>query len=130
MPREAFCSRKRRRRLYHKESSMGTRKASAQKAGEDERRLVVEKNIIGRYSVELEKRFSEELASVNCPVILDLSATTIIDSQGVALCVGLFKECQRKNLAFSIEVGPELARFFKLLKLDRILQFVEKGSGK
>jgi len=109
---------------------MGTRKASARTSGNDEHRLVVGKNIIGEYSIELEKRFSEELASVKGPVVLDLAATTIIDSRGVALCVGLFKECQRKNLPFSIEAGPELTRFFKLLKLDRILQFTEKGSGK
>ena len=105
------------------EASAGTRR-------EDEHRLVVEKNIMGEFSIELEKRFSEELAEINCPVILDLSATTMIDSRGVALCVGLFKECQRKKLPFSIEVNSELSRFFKLLKLDRVLQFIEKENGK
>ena len=111
-------------------ATMGTRKASVDTSDTDLHRFVVEKNIIGDYSTELEKRFSGELASVKGPVVLDLSATSIIDSRGVALCVGLYKECQQKNLQFSIEVSPELSHFFMLLKLDRILQFTEKGSGK
>ena len=109
---------------------MGTKKASAPKSDPEVHRFIVEKNIMGDYSVELEKRFIAELAPVNCPVILDLTSTTIIDSRGVALCVGLYKECRRKNISFSIEASPELFRFFKLLKLDRILNFKEKGSGK
>ena len=109
---------------------MGTKKAPAGKPDESLHRLIVKKNIIGEYSTELENQFGNELSTVNCPVVLDLSTITIIDSRGVALCVGLYKECRQKNLQFSIDVSPELARFFKLLKLDRILQFNEKGSGK
>ncbi len=109
---------------------MGSKKTPAGKPDKKLLRLTVKKNIIGEYSTELENQFRTELSTVNCPVVLDLSTITIVDSRGVALCVGLYKECQQKNLQISIDVSPELAQFFKLLKLDRILQFNEKGSGK
>jgi anti-anti-sigma factor len=108
---------------------MGTKKSSAAQPDKRVHRFIVKKNIMGEYSAELEKQFTEELSKINCPVILDLTTTTIIDSRGIALCVGLYKECRRKEISFSIEASPELCRFFKLLKLDRILQFTEKGSG-
>ena len=109
---------------------MGTKKSSTKQPKEQIHRFVVKKNIMGDYSTELEKEFITALAAVSCPVVLDLTNTTIIDSRGIALCVGLYKECQQKGISFSIEAGPELCRFFKLLKLDRILHFTEKGSGK
>ncbi len=89
-------------------------------------RIIVKKNIIGDYALDLEKRFVDEIKDVQVPVVLDLTGATVVNSRGVALCVGLFKECQRKNITFSIETSKELSRFFKLLKLDRLIQFTEK----
>lgn len=106
------------------------RKQSAAKGAEQHPlRIVVEKNIVGEFTHEIGKRFKAAVADAKGAVTLDLAAVTIVDSHGVALCVGLFRECQRKNLPFSIVASPELYRFFKLLKLDRVLQFTEKGSA-
>ena len=89
-------------------------------------RIAVEKNVIGEYAVELEKHFRSEVDRAKGAVVLDLTAATIIDSRGVALCVGLLRECQKKDLTLTIEASPELCRFFKMLKFHRIVEFVEK----
>lgn len=92
-------------------------------------RITVDRNIMGEYCVELEKRFADEMKKVNGAVLLDLSRVTLMDSRGIALCVGLFKECRNRNFAFSMEVSPQLDRFFRLLKLDKVLNFKEAGGA-
>jgi anti-anti-sigma factor len=94
----------------------------------DIHRIIVEKNMVGEHSFELEKKFQSELSRTTLPVILDLTRTTLVDSRGIALCVGLLKECEKKGVAFAIDVNPALARFFRLLKLDRIFQMNERSS--
>jgi anti-anti-sigma factor len=91
-------------------------------------RIIVEKNIVDDHSFELEKKFQSELSRTTLPVVLDLTRTTLIDSRGIALCVGLLKECERKGVAFSIDVNQALARFFRLLKLDLVFQINERGN--
>jgi anti-anti-sigma factor len=93
-------------------------------------RITVEKNIVGDFTFEVEKQFRAAAARAQGPVVLDLTAATVVDSRGVALCVGLFKELQRKSIPLSIEASPELGRFFKMLKLDRVMQFSEKGGAR
>ncbi len=60
------------------------------------------------------------------PVVLDLSATRQIDSLGITLVLGLFKTCQQKRLAFSIEgVSADIHRVFRLFNLTRFFPVQE-----
>jgi anti-anti-sigma factor len=60
------------------------------------------------------------------PVVLDLGTARQIDSLGITLTLGLFKSCQKKGLAFSIEgVSPDLLRVFRLFNLTRFFPIME-----
>ena len=91
-------------------------------------RIVVEKNMIGEHSLELEKQFQSEITRITSPVTLDLTRTSLIDSRGIALCVGLLKECEKKGMPLTVEVNSGLARFFKLLKLNRVFKLEDQGE--
>jgi len=97
-------------------------------ANPDIHRIIVEKNFVGEHSLELEKKFQSELSRTTLPVLLDLTRTTLIDSRGIALCVGLLRECENKGVAFTIDVNPALARYLRLLKLDRVFQMNVRGN--
>jgi len=59
-------------------------------------------------------------------VVLDLSSARQIDSLGITLTLGLFKSCQKKGVAFSIEgANPDLMRVFRLFNLTRFFPIVE-----
>ena len=109
--------------------SMPRATASPEKAANpDIHRIIVEKDIVGERSLELEKRFQSELSRTTLPVVLDLTRTTLIDSRGIALCVGLLRECENRGVGFAIDVNPALARYLRLLKLDRVFQLNERGN--
>jgi anti-anti-sigma regulatory factor len=108
---------------------MSRKKVSRPGNGDGPQRIVVERDMAGPNIAELEQQFKAAVAEARGPLILDLTAATIIDSRGIALCVGLFKECKNRNLPFSIEAGPTLLRFFRMLKLDRHMQCSEKGGA-
>lgn len=89
----------------------------------------VEKNVIGEYAAELEKNLLDEIKNVTDKFVLDLSNATVIDSRGIALCIGLLKECEKKKISLLFELSPELSKFFKIFKLNKILPVKEKESG-
>jgi anti-anti-sigma factor len=103
-------------------------KSPEKAANPDIHRIIVEKNLVGEHSFEHEKKFQSELGRTALPVVLDLTRTASIDSRGIALCVGLLKECEKKGVTLTLEVNPTLARFFRLLKLDRVFQTIERGN--
>lgn len=96
---------------------------------QDTLRITVERNLVREFCLELEKSFHAEIEKAKTPVVLDLIRVSLIDSSGIALCVGLLKECQKKNLPLTIEVNPDLDSFFRLLKLNRVFQFVKKEKA-
>ncbi|MDP2875903.1 MAG: STAS domain-containing protein [Holophaga sp.] len=66
------------------------------------------------------------LDSAKLSVVLDLSSTKQIDSLGITLVLGLFKSCQKKELAFSIEgANTDLLRVFKLFNLTKFFPIAE-----
>lgn len=75
---------------------------------------------------KLEDDFSNAISSDNIrKVVLDLTSAQNIDSPGLALCVGLYKECQNRNLEFEIYTNADIWNLFKLVNLDRILPIKE-----
>jgi anti-anti-sigma factor len=93
---------------------------------EGAQRIVVERNMTGAFVNELEKRFLEKIKNVHsAPIVLDLTDVSVIDSRGVALCIGLKKECDGKGAKFSIDTNPELFKMFKLFKLTQVIDMKE-----
>ena len=93
---------------------------------DDVQRIVVERNMTGAFVNELEKRFLEKIKTMHStPVVLDLTDVSVIDSRGVALCIGLKKECDGKGAKFSIDTNPELFKMFKLFKLTQVIDMKE-----
>lgn len=75
----------------------------------------------------LEKEFEKEMAELPAGVnlVLDLRTVSRIDSRGISLCVGLYKECEKRNITFSIEAGAESFRILTQIKLDKIIKIQE-----
>ena len=93
---------------------------------DDVQRIVVERNMTGAFVNELEKRFLEKIKTMHStPVVLDLTDVSVIDSRGVALCIGLKKECDGKGARFSIDTNPELHKMFKMFKLTQVIDMKE-----
>ena len=63
------------------------------------------------------------------PVVLDISAINTIYSPGIGIVVGLYKECQKQNRGFEVEVKDEnIYNLFKMLKLDKVFT-IRKGES-
>jgi two-component system, cell cycle response regulator DivK len=93
---------------------------------EDIHRIVVARNMTGPFVNELEKYFLERIKSVhNTPVVLDLTDVSVVDSRGIALCIGLKKECDGKGSKFSIDTNSELHKMFKIFKLTKVIDMKE-----
>ncbi|HMA65700.1 MAG: STAS domain-containing protein [Fibrobacterota bacterium] len=74
----------------------------------------------------LEEEFAEAITAMTFKKVqLDISSAHNIDSPGIALCVGLFKECKMKKMEFEIIVNADLHRIFSLVNLDKILPIKE-----
>lgn len=89
--------------------------------------LKVTGDIVGEQAITLEKRFSIELNDLSSEdeVLLDLRMANRIDSRGISLCVGLFKECSKRNARFSIEACSEAYRILTQIKLDKLIDIQE-----
>lgn len=74
----------------------------------------------------LEEEFAEAITAMTFKKVqLDISSAHNIDSPGIALCVGLYKECKIKKMEFEIIVNDELRRIFSLVNLDKVLPIKE-----
>ena len=59
-------------------------------------------------------------------VILDLTQTTVMDSIGIKLLLGLYKSCQQKGLSLQVDVSSEtIIRLFQLCQLTTLLNVHE-----
>jgi len=69
----------------------------------------------------------EHLDQAKKAVVLDLSAAEMVDSLGITLVVGLYKSCQERSLAFSVEgVNAEVLRLFKFFNLNEVFEIRER----
>ncbi len=69
----------------------------------------------------------EHLGQAKKSVVLDLTASGMVDSLGITLIVGLFKSCQEHKLAFAVEgANTEVLRLFKFFSLNEVFEIREK----
>lgn len=76
---------------------------------------------------ELVKTFKSELSAYpDIPVCLDLSGLGAIYSKGIAIVLGLFKDCKTSGREFRITISSDdIFNLFKMLKLDKVIS-IEK----
>ncbi len=81
-------------------------------------------------SVEtLRSGMEKALKDAKSEVVLDLSSTQQIDSLGITLVLGLFKECQKAGIAFSIRgASRDLMRVFRLFNLGKFFPILEQEN--
>jgi anti-anti-sigma factor len=93
------------------------------------RKIIVERDMTGAFVSDLETRFSESIIGADgSPVVLDMKDVKRIDSRGIALCIGLKKECDTKGSALTIETNSEIHKMFKIFKLTRVIDMREVDS--
>ena len=91
--------------------------------------LTVDRKLTGEYVDECEAAFSDALQKfTGTACVLDMTHSPMIDSSGIGLCVGVYKECKKRSIAFHIEATHDLIKFFKMLKLDKVLELREMGD--
>lgn len=79
----------------------------------------------GRVAIERDFFRSKLARARPGPVLLDLCACRMIDSQGIALVIGLQRECQKLGRAVQIALGDRsIARIFTCMQLDRVLDLL------
>jgi anti-anti-sigma factor len=88
--------------------------------------LEIDGDLSGHRVRKLETEFAEALSSITYKkVILNISTAHNIDSPGLALCVGLYKECLNKKMEFEIVANQDVYKIIRLVNLDRILPIKE-----
>jgi anti-anti-sigma factor len=91
-------------------------------------KLEIEGDLSGHRVKKLEDEFAEALSSMTYKkVVLNISTAHNIDSPGLALCVGLYKECLKKKIDFLIIANQDICKIIKLVNLDRILPIKESN---
>jgi ABC-type transporter Mla MlaB component len=99
-------------------------------SGNETVRIVVDQDMVGNRVLDLEKRFAAEMSLLqNRAVVLDITQVRKIDSPGLALCVGIFKESRARGCSFVMETGPELYKFFKMFKLTSVIDIREAATA-
>jgi anti-anti-sigma factor len=89
-------------------------------------KLEIDGDLSGHRVKKLEDDFAEALSSITYKkVILNISTAHNIDSPGLALCVGLYKECLNKKIELEILANQDICQIIKLVNLDRILPIKE-----
>jgi anti-anti-sigma factor len=73
-------------------------------------------------SVEGQREFLlKALEKPEGKVVLNLSATDLVDSLGITLILGLFKTCQKSAIGFQVDgVSSSIMRVFKLFNLPKL----------
>src|ERR1035437_7681920 len=65
--------------------------------------------------------FLDALKTPENEVVLNLSATELVDSLGITLILGLFKSCQKSAIKFQVDgVSPCIMRVFRLFNLPKL----------
>jgi anti-anti-sigma factor len=89
--------------------------------------LVAQGPLVASQVAAQRSALKEHLVRAEQAVVLDLGASDLVDSLGITLIVGLYKSCQERKLAFSIEgVNPEALRLFRFFSLNEFFEIREK----
>ncbi|NRA39441.1 MAG: STAS domain-containing protein [Planctomycetes bacterium] len=72
------------------------------------------------------ERFLQEMDVPDlASVLVDLRATNTIDSQGISLVVGIYKECTKKDLACTVAISSALIyKVFQMMQLDKHIRLL------
>ncbi len=88
-------------------------------------RIAIQSDIVGNWADVKQSVTAAIAGSSEQSLVLELTAVNRIDSRGIALCVGLFKECRANARAFTIEAGADLYRHFSTIRLTKLIDIRE-----
>ncbi len=72
----------------------------------------------------------ESVKSDTQNVLLDLSKTTLLDSIGIKLVIGLLKSCQQKGLTLALQVAsPAMMKVLQICKISQLLDIHEVAGN-
>ncbi len=84
-------------------------------------------NLVASTVEERRKAAMDALEAPCTQAVLDLTDAEVVDSLGITLILGLFKTCQKRKVAFSVEgANADLMRVFKLFSLPKLFPIREK----
>lgn len=94
-------------------------------------RLVAEQDFLITNSAVLQGELMSSTQEVKSgSIILDLCQTTLMDSVGIKLVIGLYKTCVQKGLTLQIEASsPTILKLFQICKLNEMLTVREMAHG-
>lgn len=89
--------------------------------------LVAEEDFLFNKAEKIQATLVKALESCqSTSVVLDLTQTTVMDSIGIKLLLGLYKSCQQKGLSLQVDVSSEtIIRLFQLCQLHNLLNIRE-----
>jgi anti-anti-sigma factor len=104
----------------------GSRKRKKPAPAGTDYRIAFDEPMTGPGVARFEEKLLLEIDRIDSSsVILDLRAVSRIDSKGLSLCVGLYRELEKKKASLSIEASAEIAETFRMVKLDRVMSIKE-----
>ena len=107
-------------------SSRGSKEKAAAADTDGVLRLHAEGVVAGEVVEELEESFLSALGRSNAPtVVLDLTRVSSLDSRGIAVCIGVLRECQKAGRSFSIEANATIFHMMTMLNLQKAMTIRE-----
>ena len=89
-----------------------------------ELKVTVEEDILSNSVEQLVQKWKQALNGIERPgsVSLDIGGVKTVNSQGLNLLIGFYKECLKRNLGFRVvNCSQDLKHLFSLLKLSERL---------
>jgi anti-anti-sigma factor len=91
------------------------------------KKIKISGSLVGNRVNVLESDLLEKLKSIKPEkeIIFDLTKVDYIDSRGISLCIGMYKECLKKGFEFSIESSSNVYRILNQINLTRVFPIKE-----
>lgn len=91
------------------------------------KKIKISGSLVGNRVNVLESELLEKLKSIKPEkeIIFDLTKVDYIDSRGISLCIGMYKECLKKGFDFSIESSSNVYRILNQINLTRVFPIKE-----
>ena len=88
-------------------------------------------DLISAHIVEIQEQIKQSMADVEDKrVLLDLSKCIAVDSQGMGLVIGTFKEAKRKNCSFKVAISSDfIIKLFKMMQFDKHLDVIKVAKA-
>ena len=80
-------------------------------------------DLMAAHIVQLQAQLKSDMdGQCDARILLDLTKCIAVDSQGMGLIVGTFKEAKKHNCSFQVAISSDfIIKLFKMMQLDKHL---------